>query len=401
MHAKLLISRICCCIAIFFAPLHASPHTVSDDPQSVAELKQAVQKDLQEQKPQLAIPLLRKIIAIEPTDIDATGNLGVLLFFAGNYPDAITAMHAALQLRPDLWKIQALMGIAEKRTGDPSAAQTDLENAFPHLDDKNIQKEAGLELIELASATGRLDKAAAVAATLENLDPQDPQILFAAYEVSLQMMDQTLLDMTMAAPNSAEMHMMMANQFKSRGDTRNAIAQYREALRLNPRVPGAHFELAEQLNSSSDATLHAEAEGEFKAAITANPYDEKALRELGEIAAAKGNLPMAKEDFRKALSLQPGDSDAETDLAKTLTSPDETKEAISHLENAIRNDPTNIVAHYWLSSFYRQMGRTADAKRQMDECLHYKQLKENLRTAFQQMRTEPDPTKSAGVDKKP
>jgi tetratricopeptide (TPR) repeat protein len=401
MHTKLLIKRICCCIAIFFVPLHASARAVSDDSQSVAELKQAVQKDLQEQKPQLAIPLLRKIIAIEPTDTDATGNLGVLLFFEGNYPDAITAMHAALQLQPDLWKIQALLGIAEKRIGDPSAAQTDLEKAFTNLDDKNIQKEAGLELIELASATGRLDKAAAVAATLENLEPQDPQILFAAYEVSLQMIDQTLLDMTIAAPNSAEMHMMMANQFKSRGDTRNAIAQYREALRLNPRVPGAHFELAEQLNSSSDATLHAEAEGEFKAAITANPYDEKALRELGEIAAAKGNLQMAREDFRKALSLQPGDSDAETDLAKTLTSPDETKEAISHLENAIRNDPTNIVAHYWLSSFYRQMGRTADAKRQMDECLHYKQLKENLRTAFQQMRTEPDPTKSAGVDKKP
>ena len=185
-------------------------------------------------------------------------------------------MHDALQLQPDLWKIQALLGIAEKRTGDPGAAQADLEKAFPNLDDKNIQKEAGLELIELASATGRLDKAAAVAATLENLEPQDPQILFASYEVSLQMMDQTLLDMTMAAPNSAEMHMMMANQFRSRGDTRNAIAQYREALRLNPRVPGAHFELAEQLNSSSDATLHAEAEGEFKAAITANPYDEKA-----------------------------------------------------------------------------------------------------------------------------
>ena len=400
MHPKLLIRRICC-IAIFFVPLHASAQTVDDDSQNVAELKQAVQKDLQEQKPQLAIPLLRKIIAIEPTDIDATGNLGVLLFFEGNYPDAITAMHAALQLRPDLWKIQALLGIAEKRTGDPSAAQTDLEKAFPNLDDKNIQKEAGLELIELASATGRLDKAASVAATLENLEPQDPQILFAAYEVSLQVIDQTLLDMTMAAPNSAEMHMMMANQFKSQGDTRNAIAQYREALKLNPRVPGAHFELAEQLNSSSDATLHAEAEGEFKAAITANPYDEKALRELGEIAAAKGNLQMAREDFRKALALQPGDSDAETDLAKTLTSPDETKEAISHLENAIRNDPTNIVAHYWLSSLYRQVGRTADAKQQMDECLHYKQLKEKLRTAFQQMRTEPDQTKSAGVEKKP
>ena len=38
-----------------------------------------------------------------------------------------------------------------------------------------------------------------------------------------------------------------------------------------------------------------------------------------------------------------------------------TNEAISLLESAVKDDPTNIVAHYRLSGLYRRAGRTADA----------------------------------------
>src|SRR5215831_6581841 len=108
-------------------------------------LEQQVQKYLQEQKPQLAIPVLREIVSLDPKNLNGQANLGVLLFFQGNYADAIPFMRSALQLQPDLWRIEALLGIAEKRTGDPGAAQNHLERAFSNLDDKKIQVEAGLE----------------------------------------------------------------------------------------------------------------------------------------------------------------------------------------------------------------------------------------------------------------
>lgn len=397
IHTRRLIFRSCAAIAILFVSLSAAAQTSGDSSQKVELLNQQILKDLEEQKPQLAIPLLRQVVKLEPANVDATANLGVLLFFQGNYSEAIAAMRSALQLQPNLWKIEALLGIAEKRTGDPTAAQNDLEKAFPNLDDKNIQKQAGLELIEITTSTGQLDKATAVAASLENIQPQDPQVIFAAYELSLQMLDQALLNMTMAAPNSAEMHMLMANELKRQGKTTGAIAQYREAVRLNPQLPGGHFELAEQLKDSSDATLHMQAESEFKAALEVNQYDEKSWRELGEVVAEKGDLQAAREDFTKAITLQSSDSDAKTDLAKLLTAPTETKQAISLLEDAVKSDPTNIVAHYWLSSLYRQVGRTADAQQQMEEYMHYKQLKEKLGKIFQQMGTQPGPAKSTGT----
>ena len=356
----------------------------------VAALEQQAQKYLQDQKPQLAIPVLREIASLDPKNLNAQGNLGVLLFFQGSYPEAIPHMRAALQMQPDLWRIEALMGIAEKRTGDPKTAQNHLERAFSNLDDKKIQIEAGLELIELHSAASQFDKALSVAAKLEELAPQNPQILLVAYQISRQMMDQSLLTMTMAAPDSAEMHMIMAGELGRQGDHTNAIAQYREAIRLNPSLPGAHFELAEQLRTSSDPALNAQAEDEYKAAIRVNQYDELSWRQLGGILAAKGDYKTAEEDYRKALALQPKDSDARTGLAIVLISLNQTNEAISLLEDAVKDDPTNLVAHYRLSMLYRRAGRTAEAQREMETFQHYQGVKDKLGKIFKQLAAPPN-----------
>ena len=287
------------------------------------------------------------------------------------------------RLQPDLWRIEALLGIAEKRTGNPREAQNHLERAFSNLDDKKIQIEAGLELIEIHSAAAQFDKALSVAGKLQELAPQNPQILLVTYEISRQMMDQSLLTMMTAAPDSAEMHMIMAGELGRQGDHPNSVAQYREALKLNPALPGAHFELAEQLRTSSDPAFNAQAEDEYKAAIRVNQYDELSWRQLGGILSAKGDFKAAEEDYRKALALQPRDSDAKTGLAIVLISTDRTDEAMSLLESAVKDDPTNIVAHYRLSTLYRRAGRTADADREMETFHHYQDVKRQAGQSLQ------------------
>jgi cytochrome c-type biogenesis protein CcmH/NrfG len=215
--------------------------------------------------------------------------------------------------------------------------------------------------------------------------PQNPEVLFAANQISRQMVYQSLLSMMIIAPDSAEMHTMMAGELARQGDHTNAIAQYREAIRLNRMVPGAHSGLAEQLRISSDAALNAQAEDEYRAAIKVNSYDELSWRQLGEIMVAKGDFKAAEEYYRKALSLQPRDSDAETGLAIVLISTNQPDKAISLLESAIQDDPTNIVAHFRLSGLYRRAGRTADAQRETDMFQHYKEVKEKLGKVFQQL----------------
>jgi tetratricopeptide (TPR) repeat protein len=368
--------------------LAQSPPEVS---QKVQELEKQLQKFLQEQQPKAAIPLLREIISLDPKDLNAQANLGVLLYFQGSFSEAIPPLRAALALQPDLGRIRALLGLAEKRTGDPVAAQTDLEQALPNLNDKMIQKQAGLELIELDSSFGQYARALPIVEKLQELLPQDPQMLFVSYEIAAQMQQQSVLNMVLVAPNSAELQMIIAGELGRQGEHEKAVVKFREAIRLNPNLPGVHFELGEQLRSSPDPKLNAQAEAEFKAAVAANQYDEKAWCRLGEQAAAKGDFKTAQEDYKKALALQPADSDAQTDLAIALISLNQSDQAIPLLESAIKDDPTNIAAHYRLSVQYRKAGRTADAEREMDEYNHYKELKDKLSQVFQQVRAPSTP----------
>jgi Flp pilus assembly protein TadD len=117
----------------------ASAQAISPAKGKLGELQQQAQQYLQQQKPQLAIPIFRQIISLDPQEVNAHGDLGVLLFFQKDYAEAITEMRTALRLQPSLWRIEALLGIAEKRTGDLAAAETHLGDSFPNLDDPKIQ----------------------------------------------------------------------------------------------------------------------------------------------------------------------------------------------------------------------------------------------------------------------
>ena len=374
------------CALILSMPWLALPAQNGPESQArIGALEQQIQKHLQEQKPELAIPLLREIVSLDPKNVNAQANLAVLLFFQGKNAEAIPHLRAALELRPGLWRIEALLGIAEKRTGDPVRARSHLEEAFPKLEDPKIQIQTGLELIELHSASAQLDRAAAVAARLVELAPQNPQVLLAAYQISRQTMYRSLLSMMLAAADSAEMHMIMGGELGREGDHAGAIGQYREAIRLNPMLPGAHFELAEQLRTSPDKALNEQAEGEYKAAIRVNQYDELSWRQLAGIIEAKGEYKTAEEDYQRALALQPNDSDAKTGLAIVFISTNRQNEAMALLESAAKDDPTNIVAHFRLSGLYRRAGRNADAERELDTFRHYQDLKEKLGKVFKQV----------------
>jgi len=364
-----------------------SQSAASPQEQIESHLHQA-QKFLNEKRPDLAIPEFRAILALDRDNVEALGNLGVLLFFQGDYAGAIPPLRAALKLRPELWKIQVLLGEAEKRTGDYSGARADLERAFPKTQEEKIKIEAGMELIEIYSSSGDLDKAATVVDELDGLYPANPQILYASYRVHSDLAEQAMLSLALVAPTSPLMHQVMAHELELHGYTAGAIEQYRLALKLNPNLPGLHFELAELLNSSSDPALHAEAKSEYEAALTVNPFDEKAERRLGELAAQAGDLKTATADYLRALKLEPNDSDAMTDYAKALISLNQRQKAIALLEHSLELNPTSAVAHYRLSVLYRQIGKTAEANKELHEFQTYNQESEKLRKLLETMRVQ-------------
>ena len=375
-------------VVLFLGLLSSLSQTNPGRQQEIESHSRKAAEYLKQNRPDLAVPEFKAIVALDPKNVDARGNIGVLLFFQGDYTNAIPELRAALKLRPTLSKIQALLGIAEKRTGDFNAARHDLEEAFPKVQDEKIRIETGMELIEIYTGTENLDKAAAVVSDLRNLDPTNEAVLYTCYRVYSDLAAESLLSLSVVNPNSARLHQAMAHELARRGNTAEAIENYRAALKIDPQLPGLHFELAEMLSTLSTTPGRQEAEKEYEAALEANPSDEQAECRLGDIALQKDDLKEAGQRYSRALQLQPNDPEADIGMAKVFMSMDQPQKAEPLLQQALKLDPTNVLAHFRLSAVYRQTGRPADAKHELEEYQKYKEMKEKLRTIYSDLHQE-------------
>ena len=376
-----------------FCLSQAPAQAIQDKQQEFAAHIQKARGYLDAKQPALAIPEFQAAVAIDPTSVDAQANLGVLLFFQGKPAESIPHFRAALaskgERQPGLAKIQGLLGMAESRTLDFADARKDMEAAFPAVQDQRFQVQLGLELVGLDTESGDLEKAAAVIAQLRKADPENAEVLYAAYRTYTDLAGESMLALSLAAPDSAQMHQLLAHEDSRQGNTNGAIAQYRKAIAINPHLPGIHFELAELLHTSSDEAVKKEAEQEYRAALRENPQDEKAILRLAELDAQKGNREQSYQEYTKAVALQPADADAKLGLAKTLIEMDQSDKALALLEEAVQLEPTNATAHYRLATLYRKMGRADDAKREMELYKKFKEMKEKLSALYKELQVQP------------
>jgi len=361
--------------------------------QELSSHLQKAQTYLHQNRPALAIPELQAVVALDPHNLDARANLGVLLFFQGKYDQALPLLQAVIASNPALWKIQSLLGIAERKTGDDHQGRIDLETAFPHIDETKLKIDVGLQLIESYTATGDLDKASTLIAQLLAIKPTDPELLYAAYRTHSNMMAEDLLSLSLAAPDSAQLHQAIAHELQRTHDLEGTIRNLRQALALDPNLPGIHFELAEALHASDDQRLHAEAVQQYKLAVLTNPTDPKAATRLGDIEVEMGDLDAGEKNYQQALKLQPNSADAKIGMANVLTERGDPAAAAPLLEQVIAADPSNYLAHFRLSTVYRKLHRPEDVKRELDAYTKYKDMHEKLTSIY---KTLDSPDKSPG-----
>jgi tetratricopeptide (TPR) repeat protein len=376
-------------VVAFLLAAPSFPQSTPTKQEQVESHTRQAQEFLKANRPDLAAGELNAILILDPNNVEARANLGVLLYFQGEYSKAAAQLRGALQLRPALWNIRALLGMCEKRIGQAASAQADLEKAFPQLQEEKLRVQTGMELIEVYYGAGELDKAAGVASVLKQIKPADADILYTAHRIYSDLADETMLSVAMSAPKSARMHQMMAQQMAREGDTEKAIAHYREALKIDPKVSGLHFELAELLISSASSSDQAEAEKEYRAALAGNSFDEKSECRLGEIAFRAADLKDAFAHFSRAVELLPNDADAALGLGNTLAAMHQPDKARPLLEHAVQLEPFSAAIHYRLALVYRALGRTADANRELAEFKRIREMKERLGQIYQEMRLKP------------
>src|ERR1035437_3732027 len=98
----LMFIRNCSIVTIVLVSLSITSHsapaqtTTEDARPQILEHTRKAQEYLREKNPDLAIPELRSIVALNPGDLNARTDLGVLLFFQGDYSGAIPQLQEAV-----------------------------------------------------------------------------------------------------------------------------------------------------------------------------------------------------------------------------------------------------------------------------------------------------------------
>ncbi len=349
---------------------------------------QRAQEALKVNDPDSAIREYQAALELDPKNIDARANLGVISFMQGQFADAADNFRQVVKLDPALWKVQALLGMCEKRLGHLTSARSWLEKSFPHLQEPKLKTQVGLELAELDYQVGEIGKSAEVINTLLQLDPKNLDVLYSAYRTYSDLADSALNAIALLDPDSARMHLIIAEHLINEGDRDGAIEQYKKVLQLDPQLPGAHFELGEALLQKSKTQRdREEAEEAFKAELALNPGNVNAEGRLGDLYLSAGNtrLDAAYQSYARALQLQPNFSNAQLGLGKVLIRMGKNQEALTHLREAARLDPVDSTVHYLLAQTYRRLGQPQDADREIKVFEDLENSRKKIHEVYQEM----------------
>ena len=187
-------------------------------------------------------------------------------------------------------------------------------------------------------------------------------VLYAAGSVTRSMVwkdDYSLWSDTVSkSPRSASAHYNLASTIHARGDKREAVVHYLDALRLDPAKANAHYNLAlayQGLGETIRAIEH------FERAIDLGYRLEESHYNVAASYIALGNLERAAFHYGEALRLNPGNENAHYNLAWTYERLGDPDRAAGHYRRVVALNPGSVDARYNLGRIYLEKGLADEA----------------------------------------
>jgi tetratricopeptide (TPR) repeat protein len=145
-------------------------------------------------------------------------------------------------------------------------------------------------------------------------------------------------------PTYAEAHNNLGAGLLGAGRVDEAIAEFKEAITDKPAYAGAHDNLGVGLLRTGRAD---EAIAEFKEAVTDNPADVSARANLALALAQRGRLDEAAEQYQETLRERPDSATAHANLGVVLAQMGRLQDSLPHFREAIRLQPNGASGYYY------------------------------------------------------
>ena len=147
-------------------------------------------------------------------------------------------------------------------------------------------------------------------------------------------------------PDDMKTHDNLGSLLAGRGRIAEAMGHFQKALEIDPDDVKAHVKLGMVMAGRGEV---GEAIGHYLKALEIQPDCMEAYNNLGVALVGRGQVAAAIAYYRKALDIQPDEATVHCNLGKALARSGRVGEAIAHFQRAVEIQPDNATAHYLLA----------------------------------------------------
>ena len=288
--------------------------------------------------PTKALPLFEEAISLSPSDAELRMEYARALFAVTRFRDALQQAQEAARLAPDNPQASLLVGQISFQLRDYSAARAQFEAVFAKVPDFATGYLLGKSCLLLHDA------------------PAAQRV----FDTMLREFGDTDVN-----------RIFLGRAYSQAGYAEEAAGEFQRALGKNPKVLGAHYQLALSYLRDDEAAGYDKAIPEFRAELALNPDDFFSHYMLGYIAAKQSRWDEAEKELVRATTLNPKHLEAQLALADTYNAIRRSKDAEGALRKAL--DIAGTVtsreiarAHYLLGRvLLAQPDKQDEAKREL------------------------------------
>lgn len=288
-----------------------------------------------------------------PPPASAIAQQGVAAARQGRYGAAIAAYQRALVLDPRLAGARMDLALAYFKTGQIEAAARNFQK---YLALQPGAYRASLLLANCDLSLGRY--AAALTLTAPFRAGRRDDLAFAYVRGTALIRSghvrrgEAWINRIMKNGNSPVVHVMLGDAYRQNHKLRQAIAEYQQAVAMDPKMPLAHLWLAEAqlLSGQSGAALVS-----FQREYALDPTNYETNFYLGYLYAQQGALAKAQPYLRRAHEMVPSAFQPAFQLALVEYRQGQVEQARRLLAPAVARNPANAQGHVILGEIYYRL----------------------------------------------
>ena len=310
--------------------------------------------------------LARQIVAAEaaaaahPRDPKTLLQLIALYDLGGKFKKSLPLLERLVVLQPDNLEAYLRLGIDRFHTGHPEEALDPLRTVV-HANPENTEANFYLGLCYLA--LDREDEANKAFARQAAMAPADADELYLFIKGYGHLSSAMLSRLVGLGADSYRMHQVRGEYFDMQNAPELAIKEYEKAVELRPDLPSLHYVLGTAYWKHSQLD---KAAAELRRTIELAPQHFMAHYDLGMVLLEQNAPEDAMKEFQVAIAIQPGIVNGYLGLGKALYLQGQYDAAVPQLRHYIELAPEDPAPNYLLYQIFRRLKKDDKAQEQLN-----------------------------------